>query len=275
MKHFPDFRKIVVALDLSDTSYNTLDYAAQFCAAAGVRHLELLHVFMGVPDANGRILMMSHAEQARRSSDMEALKEKVGIPPQIQVTTRIVPGEIAETLIDYSKDDATDLIIMGANRRRDTISRMLGSASTVLTHAHCPVLLVPAHAYWRPIHRILVGGDVNDPSYDTPIENAGLLAEKLGAELHIVHVQDMEHPEAYREAKLKMAFDQKSVSVEMATINDDNVTHGLEKYAWQHEIDLLTTVTKRRTTWEALWHRSVTRALSEQEHELPLLVLYK
>jgi nucleotide-binding universal stress UspA family protein len=67
------------------------------------------------------------------------------IPLSIRATFLVRHGEAATQVNDFALHHGTDLIVMGAQKRRDGNTTVIGTTTEKLTrHAPCPVLTVPA-----------------------------------------------------------------------------------------------------------------------------------
>lgn len=67
------------------------------------------------------------------------------LPTDVPVQQRVEEGSPAHVLIEASHD--ADLVVLGSRGRGGFRSLLLGSTShQVASHAHCPVVVIPAHA---------------------------------------------------------------------------------------------------------------------------------
>lgn len=65
--------------------------------------------------------------------------------PKIKIETEVIVGtkSIATEILDYAENNNVDLIVIGTKGRSTFKKILLGSvASSVLAHAHCPVMVV-------------------------------------------------------------------------------------------------------------------------------------
>lgn len=143
------FHTIVVAVDFSDTSTDTIDAALEL--ARGQQHrVHLLHVVAdvlrspGITEAPG----VDWAEVQRNWTE-EARTRLVGLAagsrldPQ-RVTTAVVVGSAATEILRYATEHGAQVIVLGSHGHGVVRRFMLGSvADRVLRQATCPVMLVP------------------------------------------------------------------------------------------------------------------------------------
>jgi nucleotide-binding universal stress UspA family protein len=122
-------RRIVVGWDGSEAADDALELAARIAARAGA-DLEILYACAD-PAADGAV---------RRMEDAVA---RTGATARC--SGAVHDGAPAGLLVDAS--GGCDLLVLGAERR-SVMGALLATrvSTTVLRHARCPVLVVPAHA---------------------------------------------------------------------------------------------------------------------------------
>ncbi|MFN8488561.1 MAG: universal stress protein [Caldilineaceae bacterium] len=101
-----------------------------------------------------------------------------------QVTTKLVEGDAAESILEMAKTSLADLIVMATHGRSGVLRWTMGSvAERVLQEAHLPVLLVraktEAHGQLKRILVTLDGSALAEKS----LTNAEKLAKDTGADL--------------------------------------------------------------------------------------------
>lgn len=114
--------------------------------------------------------------------------EEAGVPCDVAV----VDGRPAPTIVQYAREKAADLVVMGTHGHGGFERLLLGSVTEkVLRKAPCPVLTVgPAAADERPeVARILCALDFSDMSLRA-LDYAASLARVATAVLNVVHVVD-------------------------------------------------------------------------------------
>jgi universal stress protein A len=140
------FKKVLVALDFSETSRAALSCAAQLAADSGAE-LVLVHVWHpGGHAFGGPEFPISFAEDylREREQQIEAAKREAERTGARLVTTRVLTGtpwhEIVELL---RKDQSFDLAVIGTHGRTGIKHVLLGSvAERVVRHAPVPVLVM-------------------------------------------------------------------------------------------------------------------------------------
>lgn len=147
-------QQILVPVDFSECSIAALEQALALGAALGAK-VEVLHtydvptflapnvvVFAGEFEAP----LVDHAEKyARHQLDLFA--RKMGLSDNPMVSTSIVMGPAAATILDVAEQRQPDLLVVGTHGRTGVERVLMGStAEKVLRNAKCPVLAVKAPA---------------------------------------------------------------------------------------------------------------------------------
>jgi nucleotide-binding universal stress UspA family protein len=154
------FANILVPLDGSELSETALAVAQTLASASGTS-LHLLQVISLQPELEARrgiggesvtVLEMAQ-DAARRLIDVQTTRGKAyleGLAGQLQqagshVTTVIREGAAAETIVEYAKDHAIDLIVMSTHGRSGFKRFFVGSVTErVIRTGETPVLVLPA-----------------------------------------------------------------------------------------------------------------------------------
>lgn len=141
-----DGRRIVVGVDGSPPSRAALELGVQEARCRDAR-LVAVHAwnpptYLGPPEYTGYLVPGSEL----RAQAAEFLDQAVAnVPDDIRLQRRVVEGPIVTTLIEMSAD--AELVLVGSRGRGGFAGLLLGSTSHQLaTHAHCPVVVVPAGA---------------------------------------------------------------------------------------------------------------------------------
>lgn len=145
--------RILVPVDLSEGSWNQLDYALQL-ARPFHASLDVLNVWeppqyvapdllVAAPGWNAQSLEQMAVQKALE--DLQALMRRLENPP-VSIRHRVEVGEAADTILRAAEQGRHDLIVMGTHGRRGLPRLLMGSvAQKVVARAHCPVLTL--HLY--------------------------------------------------------------------------------------------------------------------------------
>ena len=147
------FKRILVAIDFSDTSPRVLELGRLLADACGAS-LHLLHV-IGYPLANPEALGQERQDALRR---LDSLLDRTDREVR-QATTSCEVGTPANAIVASAGEKAVDLIVMGTHWHRPIFQMATGSiAEAVLGLAPCAVLAVKSPS----VHG-------QEPAFDPPV----------------------------------------------------------------------------------------------------------
>ena len=277
-------KNIIVPTDFSVTSRNAYHYAKRLAVTLDAT-ITVLHVDMYFMPIDELAIGSISEDEVTKMSE-EAMRELIADEDGIDhwemskhsVKTSIMKGDLVPILIEMSKTNETDLIVMGMTGMQDFIGKIIGSASLdVSNKAHCPVILVPRGAKWHKIENVMYASNYIST---TPkmIGNITDFALAVNAGVHFIHVEDFSADYKSNVAKiiwteLFSAADTPSLSFEIHTISGGDKIAELNKYAQENQINLMAFVSKHRTFWQNLVHKSVTENIAIST-EIPMLVMH-
>jgi nucleotide-binding universal stress UspA family protein len=146
----PVFKRIVCAVDLSNSSRRALDYALDLAQEADAR-ITLLHA-IEFPPALREVVFSTDVDVDRMHAAAEAeylRRLRALVPPAARayctVATRVSEGKPHREISHVAADEHADLIVMGVQGRGAMDVMVFGSNThAVIRGARCPVLVVPA-----------------------------------------------------------------------------------------------------------------------------------
>jgi nucleotide-binding universal stress UspA family protein len=145
------FKKILCAVDFSDSSRNALRAAAELARAPGAA-LVLIHVWQppswttepGIQVPNEALLEARGVEEAKLAA-WQAEARKLGAA---EVAVRLVRGVPWDEIVGAACDDkAIDVVVLGTHGHAGLRRALIGSvAERVVRHAPCAVMVVGSRA---------------------------------------------------------------------------------------------------------------------------------
>lgn len=142
------YKKALLPLDGSELAECTLGHAEDLALTGAIEEVTLLHV-VEVPE---RLIENFEPVDIKNElydkaqtylSDIESRLTDEGL----KVTTALIEGPAAESIIDYSKKNDYDLIIIATHGATGMRNLMFGSvALKVLHHSHTPVMTIRPEA---------------------------------------------------------------------------------------------------------------------------------
>lgn len=137
---------ILVPTDFSESADQALAYAVTLADQVGAT-VHLVHVFVD-PDSTGLyteayVPMPPEMRGAILTDIRRQLADRTATPGREKVTTEVLTGAPAQTIVDGARRHRCDLIVMGTHGRHGMAHLLLGSiAERVVRTAECPVLVV-------------------------------------------------------------------------------------------------------------------------------------
>lgn len=211
-----ELKRILHPTDFSVSARPAFERAVILCERTGAE-LHLLHVTetLGSDPIRGAFDARLDEESFyarmynRADEEMQALSgeaEARGLRVKRVHSHGTTPADV---ILDYAKEQALDLIVVGTHGRRGFRRMLAGSvAMEVVRRARAPVMTVSARskkAADATFGRILVPVDFSSHAR-TALGCARSLAMSLGSELHVLHVIERPVFPAFYEASVEMMY---------------------------------------------------------------------
>ena len=275
-------KNILIATDFSATSRNAYRYAKLLAKSVGAT--------LTVVNVRESIMMVSDVTMAPFPivNDSELIDQIEGfiidenrvlnISTTInEVKIKIVRGNVVDELVELSKNDSIDLIVIGTTGLSDVLTKIFGSISVSVSNlAYCPVLLIPRGVKWEPIEQLMYASNYDSLSPIT-VQEITDFAISTKADLHFVNVRNFDPmlEEKQKEFNWDELFITKNANFyyERQTIYGNDTVKELIKYSTDKDIDMMCFVSNHRNFWQNLVHKSVTENMALSS-TLPILVIH-
>ena len=131
--------KILVAVDGSETSSKAAEMAIDLAEKHGA---DLIALYIVAPNINFSQAFYFAQENGQKIVD-EVKNEALAKNLNVQTEVLMDVGAVSKAIVEYAEKNNIDLIVLGT-RGISGIKRMLlgSTASGVVTHSHCPVIVV-------------------------------------------------------------------------------------------------------------------------------------
>jgi len=144
------FSRIVVAFDGSPDSIKAVKTACSMAKEYGA-DLKVIHVYSAplftyatpapTPQVDARLL-----EESARQAASKVLEEAKRLTKESGMEARselLEAGSVVQAIVEYAANEKCDLIVVGTRGMTGFRKLILGSVSSgIVSHAHCPVLVV-------------------------------------------------------------------------------------------------------------------------------------
>ena len=195
----PSFRRIIVALDLSEADRHILQYLAANAGLMGIEKVYFVNIMLDftVPkhvDVEFQKLFAPEYPVDEKVRDklgfdiQEAIDESTGLEYSIEV----IEGKPYEKLLHWIKVKEADLLVVG----KKEVSEGSGiTARRVARNANCNILFLPANGYME-IEHIIVPIDFSNHSLHALHAALDLKSRKDELSIHGLYIVDLP-PEDY------------------------------------------------------------------------------
>lgn len=268
---------ILVPTDFSKLSQVAIDYAVSMANRIN-GSVTLLHVMDNFVKPT-RASMQEEAKAISREASVLARQRFVPIVADAEklnktgnpIGVKIRKGRsFCNTVRLFAKRNQMELIVMGTKGASGLSKFVLGSNTvSVMEASRIPVLAVPARARFNNFKNIIYAADLKYLESEIGILKPYL--KMLDATLHVLHVCDKTKSEEELQNKVKGIL--KQVDYRKSTVmikSGKPIDRVIDSYVRELKADMVVMFTHKRTAYENLFHRSVTKKMAFQSH-VPLL----
>jgi nucleotide-binding universal stress UspA family protein len=273
-------KTLVVPTDFSPVAVNAMNYALNL-AKDIYAEVVLFHAYQ-VPVAFSEVPVVTISlDEMKKQSDekMEELRRSVQHVTSGEVDIRIhnVLGDTVEELEIFCNREKPFAVIMGTHGAGALETLFLGSTTiTTINRLHCPVMIIPPGASFKPIHRIGFACDYSQVAESTPIVEIKKWVSLFDAKIKVLNV-DYNNRQFNPNVPLSLTKVHEllqPLNPDFHYIDDPDVEEGINAFAETHGIDLLITIPKKHKLLEKIFQRSRTRTLALHAH-VPILAIHE
>jgi nucleotide-binding universal stress UspA family protein len=269
---------ILATTDFSKVSENAVQYAAQLAASLQME-LVILHSFSFPVMVSDLPLPSSLIDDTRGDAKekMETISASLSATlPGLQIATVIEYGSFAEVVNQFTVTRGNPWIITlgNSNLSEDTswLFSTLRDAATDLAHS---LLAIPEQATFKPISRICLAVDAEQPANKTALKKLTDIHGTLQCELHVLSIEEAlanryNTPEIDEETRAELAVADPHYHFSYEADVDETI----KKYCTEQQADVLALIKGTYSFLEGLFHKSHTRVLASSM-EIPILLLHE
>lgn len=262
-------KTIIVAVDFSRGSDNSVRYAAALARAAGSRIILFNSFTIPIHVANS--LLSSKSIDNLEKENQKILKEKCEWLSQeysieVSYEAALLLDVTDQLEILYNKYEA-DFVVMGMGS--DSVAQDLfgNNTTSAIMKLSFPVLAIPEGAEFEGIENILFAYDGLELGKNKIPKKIREWSHDLNARLEVFHVQEL-NKEVAVENVLAENFEDNGY--EYKEVESSDIISEIEKEMKLIKADLLIMVPRKYGFWESLVHRSRTRLMASAS-DVPVL----
>jgi nucleotide-binding universal stress UspA family protein len=273
---------ILVPTDFSPTARNAALYAISFAKQLRSKKIILYNAYQTpiVTDANMAIIDAVDIEELKKASEesLEAFKQTLMAfcDNNMQLETLSEYGTLTLDINEVCANTKTDMIVMGVTGSGKIAESLIGSfAIDVSRKATVPVIIVPPDAAYTDIKEIMLACDFSKVVETTPVDAIKKIIDETKAKLFVVNI---DHKNKHFTAEtpfesLMLDTLLQGYNPEYHFLDDADFVHAINKFAIDKKVDLIITIPKKMGWFDALFHKSHTKALAFHSH-VPLMVVH-
>ena len=258
--HLCGMNTILVPTDFSAAAQQATAYAAQLAVPFNATIL-LLHVYqMPVPMTEYPVLMVTHDDIKKGVTQglQRAKEEAESAFPEIDFEIESRLGDIATEIEEVAKERNPLAVVVGTKDLSGFERFLFGdTTASLIRNSSYPVIAVPEGTRYNTPKNLVLATDLLNIN-ELPAETITTIATRLGANLHVVHV-DIKNTEAGQPDILlqKLAGAHPIFHV----IQEEDVTEGIRQYVEQQKIDLVLVVPHEHNFYERLFFKGHTQGI--------------
>ncbi|MEP7093906.1 MAG: universal stress protein [Flavobacterium sp.] len=274
-------KKILFPTDFSEAATNAFTHALEFAKIVNAE-LILLHTFE-IPVYDSQFFPENYAaiyssiELAKFEMFKDEIPKLKAIAAErnledIVIKHRLMDGDLIYNLKNVIAEDNIDFVIMGTNGISDWTTFFIGSnTSSVISGVEVPVLCVPIDAKFKKIK--IIGFTTRYREKDKKeLRKVLKIAKKTNAKVRSLYVRTTASDVSLETIKEweREFFDE---NVEFLVLPSDDVKETIIDFILFKDIDILTTITHKRSFFEGLFVSGFTKKITK-EVSIPVLVMH-
>ncbi|MBQ2851932.1 MAG: universal stress protein [Bacteroidales bacterium] len=258
--------KIILSTDFSEENKVLLPYAIDFLKDTGgeiiIFHAYMDNIFIGSNSYPGNmdtdnyftteilIELEKNSQQIMEEKTqylVDLIKEECA--NNITVRPILVSGDPEEELIELSKKENPDLILMGTRGKGGKRFLEGSLVKSVMTRCDVPMLFIPNGYNWRESKEVVYATDFSENDIIT-IDRIFKILKPYKPHIHVIHfMEDTDNPnESIQMEQLEQAFLKKEFEGEIhfQLVHTDNAPQALKIFCERNDISLSSFIAYRK-----------------------------
>lgn len=275
-------KKILFPTDFSDAATNAFVHALEFAKVVNAE-LILLHTFE-IPVYDSQFFPENYASiySSIELAKFEMFKDEI---PKLRtiaaernledivIKHRLMDGDLIYNLKNAVEEDNIDFVIMGTNSVSDWTKFFTGSnTESVISGVEVPVLCIPIDAKYKKVKTI--GFTTRYREKDKKeLKKVLKIAKKTDAKVKSLYVKTS-NSDVTEETRKEFEKEFNGENVEFLVLPSDDVKETILDFVLYKDIDILTTITHKRSFFESLFDSSFSKKIAK-EVPIPILVMHE
>ncbi|MXO04797.1 universal stress protein [Flavobacterium sp. HBTb2-11-1] len=275
-------KKILFPTDFSDAATNAFVHALEFAKVVNAE-LILLHTFE-IPVYDSQFFPENYASiySSIELAKFEMFKDEI---PKLRtiaaernledivIKHRLMDGDLIYNLKNAVEEDSIDFVIMGTNSVSDWTKFFTGSnTESVISGVEVPVLCIPIDAKFKKVKTIGFTTRYRDKD-KKELKKVLKIAKKTDAKVKSLYVKTS-NSDVTEETRKEFEKEFAGENVEFLVLPSDDVKETILDFVLYKDIDILTTITHKRSFFESLFDSSFSKKIAK-EVPIPILVMHE
>lgn len=275
-------KKILFPTDFSEAATNAFVHALEFAKIVKAE-LVLLHTFE-IPVYDSQFFPENYASiySSIELAKFEMFKDEI---PKLRAIAaerklddivlkhRLMDGDLIYNLRNAVEEDQIDFVIMGTTGNSDWTKFFTGSnTNSVISEVNVPVLCVPIDAKYKKVKTIAFTTRYREKDKEV-LKKVLKIAKKTEAKVKSLYVKTSNSDVSdatIKEWEQEFAAD----NVEFLVLPSDEVKETILDFILYKDIDILTTITHKRSFFESLFDSSFSKKITK-EVSIPVLIMHE
>lgn len=275
-------KKILFPTDFSEAATNAFVHALEFARIVKAE-LVLLHTFE-IPVYDSQFFPENYASiySSIELAKFEMFKDEIpklrAIAAErklddIVIKHRLMDGDLVYNLRNAVEEDQIDFVIMGTTGSSDWTKFFTGSnTNSVISEVNVPVLCIPIEAKFKKIKTIGFTTRYREKDKDL-LKKVLKIAKKTNAKVKSLYVKTTNTDVTdgtIKEWEREFADE----NVEFLVLPSDEVKETILDFILFKDIDILTTITHKRSFFESIFDSSFSKKITK-EVSIPVLIMHE
>jgi len=272
---------ILVPTDFSEVSESAADYAAEFALALGKTKTRLIfsHVFtMPVPVSDIPVVTVPLEDMEKEAMKLlRALHKRITTRHgAIETELKTNPGFAVDEISSIIKSHKIDLLIMGVTGAGKAPDMYGSNATSVISRATCPVIIVPkGHKFKKP-STVALACDYKSIVPDETVEKFKSFVHLFNSKVLVFNVLKPTELATYEKAAAEVNLENAlgNVKYSLHFQVSENLVQEINAFVDEHKVEILAMFPHNYSFFKGLVHHSATKEMAFSTH-IPLLSIHE
>lgn len=271
-------KTVLLPIDFSENSRNAVDYAIDLFGDDECEFV-LLNCYR-TPHAGATMLVS--IEDLMHNETINDLKEEkqriIDNNPSAVLNIDVVAefGDIIMGLNKVTRNRYVDVIVMGTKGASGVKEVIIGSnTAAVIKKVKRPIITVPENYKFTAPKHLVLAADYEETGSNDELKMLKAIATKYGSEISILNVhRELTIPNDDQVTNA-LEFNKIFEGIEHSFVDsvESDIAEGIENYINEHEVDILTLVSRERGFLETILRKSISKKMV-MHAKCPTLVLH-